>query len=150
MQEAKDEFNRLFVGPNSLPAPLWESVYLGKEHGLFEEQTLQVRKCYREYGLVFVRENNSPEDHIVVELEFVSYLIQQTLESNDEKYTRRLIKDQITFFTDHMAKWCLQFCDMLSKASAMPLYDGTARLLREYIELETESVIMLKEAIESE
>ena len=54
------------------PAPLWESVYLGKEHLLFEEVTLAVRECYHHYGLSFIREGNEPDDHIVIELEFLT------------------------------------------------------------------------------
>ncbi|WP_411859079.1 molecular chaperone TorD family protein [Bacillus sp. KICET-3] len=32
MQKAYENYTRLFIGPNSLPAPLWKSVYLDREH----------------------------------------------------------------------------------------------------------------------
>ncbi|PAD62443.1 hypothetical protein CHH79_17835 [Bacillus siamensis] len=41
MQKAYEDYTRLFIGPNSLHAPLWGSVYLDRKHSLFEEQTLQ-------------------------------------------------------------------------------------------------------------
>ncbi|WP_394356293.1 molecular chaperone TorD family protein [Bacillus changyiensis] len=32
IQKAYEDYTRLFIGPNSLPALLWESVYLDREH----------------------------------------------------------------------------------------------------------------------
>ncbi|MBL6010436.1 hypothetical protein C7B63_15265 [Bacillus halotolerans] len=29
---AYEDYTRLFIEPNSLPAPLWESVYLDRKH----------------------------------------------------------------------------------------------------------------------
>ncbi|MBU5265107.1 molecular chaperone TorD family protein [Bacillus atrophaeus] len=31
IQKAYEDYTQLFIGPNSLPAPLWESVYLDRE-----------------------------------------------------------------------------------------------------------------------
>lgn len=146
--KATQEFNRLFVGPHALPAPLWESVYLGRENLLFEEQTIQVRNCYYDHGLHFVRENNEPDDHIVVELEFLSYLTQQTLESEEEAYTKKLIEDQAYFLNQHLAKWAHTFGERLYKSTDHPLYQSTAQLLQEYIELEQQVANFLSEAME--
>jgi putative dimethyl sulfoxide reductase chaperone len=149
-ESAKHEYNRLFVGPDMLPAPLWESVYLGREHLLFEEETLKVRECYHEYGLSFVHENNEPDDHIVVELEFLGYLIQKTLETTDVNVQRKLVADQQSFFTDHLSKWAISFCEHLSKATTFDLYRGAAQLLAEYISFEMESIPFLMEALNHE
>lgn len=146
----KQEYNRLFVGPNMLPAPLWESVYLGREHLLFEEETLMVRECYHQYGLSFVRENNEPDDHIVIELEFLGYLIQKTLETDDVKMQQKLLADQQSFLDDHLSKWALSFCEQLNKTTAFDIYRGVALLLAEYISFEIESIPFLMEAFDNE
>ena len=52
LEEAKDEYTRLFIGPMSLVAPPWESVYGQKDAMLFQESTLEVRNTYRQYGLI--------------------------------------------------------------------------------------------------
>ncbi|MEH7245888.1 molecular chaperone TorD family protein [Neobacillus niacini] len=143
----QEEYKRLFVGPNALPAPLWESVYLGREHLLFEEVTLEVRDCYRQYGLSFIREGNEPEDHLVIELEFLSILIQKTIESDDVETKKKLLEDQHSFLTDHLLKWCPTFCDLLSKSTSFELYQGAAQLLAEYLNLESELIPALKEAL---
>ncbi|WP_404332966.1 molecular chaperone [Mesobacillus maritimus] len=147
MQETKDEYNRLFVGPHSLPAPLWESVYLGREHLLFDDQTLQVRKCYQQHGLHFIKENNEPEDHIVIELEFMSYLTQEIFESEEDAYTKKLIEEQTHFLNEHLGRWAPQFCEKLIKSTEIPLYQAAALLLKEYIELEQEVANFLSEVI---
>ena len=122
----QEEFKRLFVGPNALPAPPWESVYLGREHLLFEEVTLEVRECYRQYGLSFIREGNEPDDHLVIELEFLSFLIQKTIESDDVETKKKLLEDQHSFLTNHLLKWCPAFCELLSKSTSFELYQGAA------------------------
>jgi putative dimethyl sulfoxide reductase chaperone len=147
IQATKVEYNRLFIGPNTLPAPLWESVYLGREHLLFEEQTLQVRKCYQQHGLHLINENNEPEDHIVIELEFMSYLTQAIFESEDDANTKQLIKEQIDFLNEHLGKWAPKFCEKLLKSTESALFQGAALLLKEYIELEQQIANFLSEVI---
>lgn len=150
LKEAKEEYNRLFVGPNALPAPLWESVYLSKEHIMFGEQTLLVREIYKQHGLSFVRENNEPDDHIVTELEFLNYLIERTIISTDLMTKQRYLDAQLSFLNDHLVKWCPQFCELFSKATQLDLYKGVALLLDEYIQLEIELTIQLKEELQYE
>jgi putative dimethyl sulfoxide reductase chaperone len=145
--QLKEEYNRLFIGPNALPAPLWESVYLSREHLLFEEVTLEVRNCYHQYGLSFIRESNEPDDHIVIELEFLSYLIQKTLESADAATKKKLLEDQYSFLTNHLLKWCPTFCEILSKSTSFGLYQGAALLLAEYLNYENALIPALKEGI---
>ena len=145
--QLNEEYNRLFIGPNALPAPLWESVYLSREHLLFDEVTLEVRNCYRQYGLSFIRESNEPDDHIVIELEFLSYLIQKTLESDNVASKQKLLEDQYSFLTNHLLKWCPIFCETLSKSTSFDLYKGAALLLAEYLHFENEFIPALKEGI---
>ena len=44
LAELRDEYTRLFVGPDKLVAPPWESVYRGEDAMLFQEVTLEVRE----------------------------------------------------------------------------------------------------------
>lgn len=75
-----EEFQRLFVGPGPLVAPPWESFYRSREHLLFEEWTYQVREQYHQFGLQFKNENNEPDDHLLLELEFMLSLIDLSLQ----------------------------------------------------------------------
>ncbi|MEH7250637.1 molecular chaperone TorD family protein [Neobacillus niacini] len=147
LQLLQEEYKRLFIGPNALPAPPWESVYLGKEHLLFEEVTLEVRECYRQYGLSFIREGIEPDDHLVIELEFLSFLIQKTIESDDVVTKKKLLEHQHSFLSNHLLRWCHAFCELLSKSTSFELYQGAALLLEEYLNLENELIPALNEAL---
>ncbi|MEH7177689.1 TorD/DmsD family molecular chaperone [Neobacillus vireti] len=150
MKQLQAEYNRLFVGPNMLPAPLWESVYLGQEHLLFKEITLAVRECYHQYGLSFIREGNEPEDHIVIELEFLSFLIQKTVGVNDKDTKSKWLDEKDSFLTNHLLKCGPHLCEIMSKSTSFELYKGTALLLGEYLSLESELIQFLKEALKDE
>lgn len=152
-KELKEEYNRLFIGPNSLPAPLWESVYLDKEHIMFGEKTLEVRAAYEEFGLRFVRLNKEPEDHIAIELEFLSYLIENFSTFNPSCNKEQLIKyldAQIRFMNDHLMKWAPQFCELMIKATECKLYKGAALLLAEFLPCDLEIATNLKEVLTNE
>lgn len=79
----RDDALRLFGALGRPLAEPHESVWLSREHLLFEEQTLQVRACYRRYGLALVREGREPDDHIGFELLFMSRLLELLAAAED-------------------------------------------------------------------
>ena len=50
LSDLQHEYMRLFIGPEKLIAPPWESVYRSKSGLLFQENTLTVRDIYRRNG----------------------------------------------------------------------------------------------------
>jgi putative dimethyl sulfoxide reductase chaperone len=153
MQETRLEYNRLFVGPDILPAPPWESVYVDSEHLLFGETTLQVREIYKELGLQFIHGNHEPDDHIALELEFVSHLIKMTLSAiycNNRKAIIALLDRQIFFLRNHLLNWTPQFGSLLSENTTHPLYRGAARLLLEYLPCDLEIAVAVREDLRNE
>jgi TorA maturation chaperone TorD len=104
----KADYTRLFQGPGKVLAPPWESVYFSEERMTFQQQTLDVRNWYRRFGLQAVRLYQEPDDHIGLELIFVSHLAQrslQALEQNDIAAFETLIAAQRDFLTAHLLKW---------------------------------------------
>ncbi len=51
--ELRDDYTRLFLGPATVLAPPWESVYFNDERMVFQEQTMQVRGWYQRFELEF-------------------------------------------------------------------------------------------------
>jgi putative dimethyl sulfoxide reductase chaperone len=153
MQETKLEYNRLFVGPDILPAPPWESIYVDPEHLLFGEATLQVREIYREFGLQSIHGNHEPDDHIALELEFLSHLIKMTLSAvclGKSKLIIGLLDRQILFLTDHILKWTPQFGSLLFENTTHSLYRGASRLLLEYLPCDLEIAVAVREDLRNE
>ncbi len=91
------DFNRLFVGPDTLLAPPYESCYKVTDKTLMQKVTLDVRKMYLESGLQVDKKNIEPDDFLAYELEFILYLMSK----DDEKY----IKICEQFIDKHLMNW---------------------------------------------
>jgi len=102
------DFDRLFVGPDHLLAPPWESVYLSQEKLMFGEETLDVRAFYARHGLQFVRKNKEPDDHLGLELIFLGELntkAAQAAAENKKEDLEYLNSEQKKFITEHLLRW---------------------------------------------
>ena len=122
LEELKLDYTRLFIGLPKTLSPPYESVYLGKDHILFESYTLEVRGFYQQFNLHVDHLNKIPDDHIGLELYFCASLCQMCadaleLDGNQiplqEKYQRALKK----FLHGHLLQWIDLFIpDVLNNA----------------------------------
>lgn len=144
-RELQAEYQRLFVGPGHVLAPIWESVYFDPEGLMFGERTLEVRDFYRKYGLESIHKNRQPEDHLSVELEFILYLIQQYLDSQDVNEQTKILMDQKLFLQQHLGTWKDEFVKLIEVHSDNQFYLGAGMLLREFLDMENEIFEHLKE-----
>lgn len=144
LTQLKEDFNRLFIGPNKLPSPPWESVYRSEEKLTFDLITLDVREFYRRHGLEFVQKNVEPDDHFGVELEFMAELIhrqRKNLELEHYEEARRLKDEQLAFLREHLLKWASEFTqDVVSNAST-DYYQGLARIAIDYLKWDFELML---------
>lgn len=123
---------RLFIGTPSVIAPLWESSYFSEERLLFQEQTLQVRAWYNRFGLQAEKLYHEPDDHIGLELNFLSHLALQAVQSFEngqpEDYSR-YVKAQKEFLSQHLLYWGPAFCSQVVKYAHTRFYQGIAWLV---------------------
>lgn len=102
------DYTRLFIGPGKVLAPPWESFYFQQERVIFQEQTLQVREWYRDYGLESVKLHSEPDDHIGLELAFISHLAglaYAALEQQEKEEFEKLLDAQKQFLSEHTLQW---------------------------------------------
>ncbi|MFZ1043088.1 MAG: molecular chaperone TorD family protein [Anaerolineales bacterium] len=121
----------LFVGTDQVLAPVWESVYFSAEHLVFQEQTLQVRQWYSRFGLQAERINREPDDHIGIELSFVSHLAKQALhavDQNDEQNYEDLLQAQRDFLSEHLLRWAPVWAKLVKQNAETDFYRGLAHL----------------------
>lgn len=144
LKKEREEYKRLFLGPGPLGAPPWESYYRSIDHLLFEEGCCQLRKRYHNYGLMFIRENNEPDDHLLLELEFLIFLINACIKEQKVDHIQLLISEQISFIENHLAKWIPLFCERVIDCSNSPLFVGAAMLLTDYLDHDLESLYEFK------
>lgn len=73
VQRAAVEYTHLFVGPPSPAAPPWETLYRHERVTVgFGEATFDMRQLLREAGLEISNENRQYEDHMGIELLYLS------------------------------------------------------------------------------
>ncbi|WP_051633446.1 TorD/DmsD family molecular chaperone [Bacillus sp. UNC41MFS5] len=142
-----EEFHRLFVGPGPLVAPPWESFYRSREHLLFEEWTYQVREQYHQFGLQFKNENNEPDDHLLLELEFMLSLIDLSLQEARIERVIELILSQIHFLEEHLTIWVPDFCKRIIEHTGSQLYLGAAMLLEDLLSSDLTTLLEVREAL---
>lgn len=125
--ELKRDYARLFIGPNRLLAPPWESVYRSEEHLLFEEETMQVRAMYRKYGFAIPSDYVQPDDHFGLEMSFVAHLCNQGIHAlnNQQWQTLEDIQQSVSvFFEEHICQWADAFLTDVKTNAATPYYQG--------------------------
>ena len=126
------EFNRLFVGPTTLEAPPYESVYLSPDHLVMGDQTLAVRKIYSQENLQAAGQGHEPDDFIATELEFSAYLLCQIMDAqatkNDIKIS--LYKAQYQeFWAQHPSLWLGLFAQRVRQSTHHPVFSALSEFL---------------------
>jgi TorA maturation chaperone TorD len=115
---------------------LAESVYLGKEHLLYEEPYFDAVRIYQIYGFKKRSSFKEPEDHIAIELEFMAHLCDLTCLSLDQgkpDYGAGYLNNQVEFLDLHLSKWVPQLCEKLKTASKNEFYLALASLLKGFL-----------------
>lgn len=108
-------FNRLFVGPKTLVAPPYASVYLEPEPQLMGETTLRIRALYRVLDRSLPWQDSIPDDHISFELDVYRqlYVATRRLDAAELESVRH-------YLLDHMARWVPVFVESTRHASDLP------------------------------
>lgn len=133
VEVVRRDYNRLFFGPEPMIAPPYESVHLSQERLVFERETLQVRAAYAEFGLAAPRLNREPDDHIALELSFLSTLCVRAmdlLDANDDASAAHHLAGVRTFLAEHLLVWGPTCFDQAADGATTSFYQGVARLGR--------------------
>ncbi len=127
------DYVRLFVGIGRVLAPPWESVYFNDGRMVFQEQTLQVREWFRRFGVETEKLHREPDDHIGLELSFISHLAMlglQALDEKDDTKFEQILKAQRQFITEHLQRWAPNWCKLVEENAKTDFYRGLAKLVR--------------------
>lgn len=150
LEEAKDEYTRLFIGPMSLVAPPWESVYGQKDAMLFQESTLEVRNTYRQYGLIPEGYPHVADDSLALELHFMALLAQRGLDAfyagKNDDLTADLTGSS-DFLKKHLLVWVPKFLERMKGAKTSILYPQMCLVLDEFLRKDAETVKEVLQAL---
>ena len=150
LEEAKDEYTRLFIGPVSLVAPPWESVYGQKDAMLFQESTLEVRNTYRQFGLIPEGYPHVADDSLALELHFMALLAQRGLDAFYAGKYDDLAADlsgSADFLKKHLLVWVPKFLERMKGARSNILYPQMCLVLDEFLRKDAGTVNEILQAL---
>lgn len=136
------DYTRMFIGPDKLPAPLWESAYLNKERLLFQEQTLKVRHAYLKYQFLPKEFRKEADDHLGLELDFMYQLSRLSLQylHQDPEGLGEVLEDQKAFLQEHLLKWVPELTAKICDSAKLSFYPAMAKILSGYLILDMEAL----------
>jgi TorA maturation chaperone TorD len=136
----RQDYTRLFIGPGEIKAPPWESVYRSRERLLFGEETLAVRKFYQSFGVSIKNLYREPDDHLSLELEFMSWLCGKALEELPGGEWKRYLEGQEKFLREHLLEWVPAFTKDMENNAETAFFRGLASFTRGFLLQDLEEV----------
>lgn len=139
LEELKIDFARLFVGPYSLLAPPYGSIYLERERKLMGNSTQYLLETYRESGVDLSANFRDAPDHIAAELEFMYFLVfkeVEALKNSDIETTINFLEKQRAFLRQHLGIWVFEFADSIEEKAATDFYKNLARATKAFMKEE--------------
>jgi TorA maturation chaperone TorD len=115
------DYTRLFVmGAHSVSA--YESVYTSPQQLIKQESWSKVRRFYTENFFKRAEDDNTLEDHISMELQFMGLLCSKAarlLEAEEFDAAEEVINAQNNFFNEHLSLWVFDLCDNIIEAEEL-------------------------------
>jgi TorA maturation chaperone TorD len=143
-------FTRLFVGPGAVEAPPWESFYVRGEKAIKQRTSLEVRKAYVAQGLIPAAYPSVADDHIAIELDFLTRLAQRASDAyaiNDVPATLLAVDASEMFLREHLLKWVSAFASAVANARHASFYQETAAVLEAFLPIDLEALADLQNAL---
>lgn len=137
------DYARCLLGMHADPVPPFESVWVSDLHLMMQESRDEVVELYASEGMGKARAFRIPEDHIAVELEFMSLLCKRAGElfaANDAIVLQANIVKQRTFMRNHMLTWIPDFCQKLSLRSTTAFYRALANATEAFVKADAEQL----------
>jgi putative dimethyl sulfoxide reductase chaperone len=129
IKSMKKDYLELFAGTGRPLAPPYESVYKSKDHLMFEKQTSEVREFYGSYGWVSKFKGNIPDDHLGIEMLFLTLMIEKYLEFDDKTCEDEMKNEIRRFINLHLLSWIPEWNKHLQEHSKTMGYKGIGNLV---------------------
>ena len=112
---------------NAIQAAPCESVWFDDENLNCQDSMFQVRECYARHGLAAANWRVRPDDHLVIQLQFLAHLF-GTGEGDEQ------LREAARFMDEHMLRWLTRFAERVAARCRTPYFAGVAMLSAAYCE----------------
>jgi TorA maturation chaperone TorD len=126
VEELAVDYAAIFLN-NSLHASPYESVWLTEDGLTRQAPMFQVRKWYEKYTLVAQNWRARPDDHLVLQLQFLSHLF-----ALDEQLDT--LRQAAQFLDEHLSRWVAQFASRVATRCDTAFYAGVTILTAQYLD----------------
>lgn len=130
------DFSNLFIGPYTVKAPPYGSVYLESERRVMGDSTLDAVSHYEAAGLSMNDQFHEVPDHISAELEFMYFLIFKEIRAINEgqaEDAELLFNRQADFLMAHIGAWVFDFSERVEAHAETDFYKHLAKACKRFI-----------------
>ena len=121
------EFNRLFIGPETMPAAPWGSVYLFKDQLLNGDSTVALKAFFKRNNIDFKLNENQPVDHLGLIFAAMELLLNTPDNKDSENQLRILIGE-------HMCPWVYRVLELIFEHANSDYYRGFSLLIEDFVD----------------
>ena len=143
IQQMKDEYTRLFIGPDRLFAAPWESVYTTKERALFQQSNLRARSWYKKYLYLPEKYPRVADDHISLMMHFLSLTCTKAAAClNDDNLNEcwNILADQKAFETEHLLNWIFLYAEDIQASKSRKFYPQFVKAAADFIRYDNQII----------
>ncbi len=132
-QKMLDDFFRLFEVAGAPLAPAYASVYLAKKDPAGKE-TGSVGDFYKAYGWSSRLQDRIADDHLGIELLFLTRLVDKYLQLDDEPCRAEMKKEICRYIEQYLLSWIPAWNEDIQEHSKTYCYKGIGTLIHASIE----------------
>jgi len=132
-QSISDDFFRLFEVNGAPLAPAYESVYMTKQADP-AKRISPVSDFYKNYGWDTRLRENVSDDHLGIELLFLTRLVENYLALEDDACKREMKSEIRRFIDQHILSWVPEWNKDIQEYSMTVCYKGIGTLIHASVE----------------
>jgi TorA maturation chaperone TorD len=130
----KEDYVELFTGEGNPLAPPYESVYVNADSQLPGKHKPGVREFYKSYGWESKYNGKIPEDHLGVELLFLTLMVEKLLDMDDEFCNTEMRNEIRRFIKQHLMSWIPDWNKNVQQYAITLSYKGIGTLILACVE----------------
>jgi TorA maturation chaperone TorD len=126
----RDDYKRLFAREEFTLAPAYESRYSGTSHSSGYNQVPGVTEFYKSYGWVSKYKDKISDDHLGVELLFLTLMVDKYLVLDDEACQSEMKNEIQRFIKLHILSWIPEWNNKIQTHSNTLCFKGIGTLIQ--------------------
>ena len=131
LDELAADYADIYLNHSIQASPL-ESVWLDEEGLTMQEPMFQVREWYSRFGMAVENWRIRSDDHLVLQLQFLSHLIGGRVNGGLSREER--LAEAARFLDEHLLRWIEEFARRVAGRCGTPFYAGVAMLTAAYLD----------------